>query len=334
MKALSFRILPLLVALFFLSLFPLAAQSEAIRLVEKTYPVGDFTAVEISDAFDVTLSRGSGSVKVTVDEPLSGYVDVYVRSKTLYVVYNEKSVSKDIKKMYKGSKAPKPVFRVDVSLNRLTGISLSDKASLICVDEFNAADKLEVKVTDKAQIKGLSAEATSIKVNLRKNAVASLNLRSLDARGHIEVSTDDNAKLKLTADVYETTVAAAGSSELTLNGECSLLTLNSLGKSRLVVTERALTTTCTFGGSSDIALSGSSDELNVKADGRAELDAGSFTVKRVKTVMTGGKATVSVSDDLDIDLSGGSTLVFSGSPAMRIVKIEKSTLLPRSASIK
>ena len=48
--------------------------------------------------------------------------------------------------------------------------------------------------------------------------------------------------------------------------------------------------------------------------------------------MTGGKATVSVSDELEMDLSGGSSLTFSGTPAMKIIKIEKSTLLPRSTS--
>lgn len=328
------RSLPLLAALFFLTLLPLSAQTESIRLVDKTYPVGDFTALEIADDFDVTLTRGVNSVKLTVDEPLLQYVDVYVRSKTLFVVYNEKSVPKDIKKLYKGNKAPKPVFRVSVSLDRLTGISLADKAVLLCGDEFNASDKLEVKMTDKAQLKGLSAEATTIKVNLRKNAQASLNLRSLDALGRIEVSIDDNAKLKMTANAHTATVTADDNAELTMSGDNTLLNLNASGKSRLEVTDRAENTTCNMNGSSDIALTGSSDELSIKTDGKAELDAPSFTVKRLKAVMAGGKATVSVSDELEMDLSGGSSLTFSGAPAMKIVKIEKSSLYPRSASVR
>jgi len=332
MKALTCRCLPLLAALMILNLLPLSAQTESFRLVDKTYPVGDFTALEISDDFDVTLTRGASSVKLTVDEPLLQYVDVYVRSKTLFVVYNEKSVPKEIKKQYKGSKAPKPVFRVSVSLDRLTGISLSDKAVLLCGDEFNASDKLEVTLSDKAQLKGLSAEATTIKVNLRKNAQASMNLRSLDALGRIEVSIDDNAKLKMTAHAYSTTVTADDNAEVTLSGENTLLTLNSTGKSRLEVTDRTESTTCTLSGNSDIALTGSTDELSLKADGRAELDAPTYAVKRLKAVMTGGKATVSVSDELEMDLSGGSSLTFSGTPAMKIIKIEKSTLLPRSTS--
>ena len=97
MKALTCRCLPLLAALMILNLLPLSAQTESFRLVDKTYPVGDFTALEISDDFDVTLTRGASSVKLTVDEPLLQYVDVYVRSKTLFVVYNEKSVPKEIK---------------------------------------------------------------------------------------------------------------------------------------------------------------------------------------------------------------------------------------------
>lgn len=334
MKALLYRSLPLLAALFFLNLVPSSAQTESIRLVEKTYPVGEFTALEISDDFDVTLSRGVGSVKVTVDEPLVEYVDVYVRSKTLYVVYNEKAVSKEIKKLYKGSKAPKPVFRVHVTMNRLTGINLAEKAQLVCTDEFNGIDKLEVKLADKAQLKGLSAEARSIHVNMRKNAQASLNLRSLDSRGRIEVSIDDNSQLKLTANAYETTLASAGNSQLTMSGETAFLTLNAVNKSRVEVSNRAETTTCMYSGSANVALTGTSETLSIKADARAELDAAAFTVKRVKAIMTGGKATVSVSNDLELDLSGGATLAFSGSPAFNIIRIEKSTLLPRSASLR
>ena len=112
----------------------------------------------------------------------------------------------------------------------------------------------------------------------------------------------------------------------------TLLTLNSTGKSRLEVTDCTESTTCTLSGNSDIALTGSTDELSLKADGRAELDAPTYAVKRLKAVMTGGKATVSVSDELEMDLSGGSSLTFSGTPAMKIIKIEKSTLLPRSTS--
>lgn len=343
MKYLFNKMMPyfigIVASVFVGGVFPLSAQTTeeaAIQQEEKTYPVGEFSALEISDDFEVSLSRGDCAVRVTVDKPLADYVQVFVRSKTLFVTYDEKAVPKEVKKLYKGGrKGPQPVFRVSVSMKQLTGISLSDRVILDCPDSFNGMEKLEVKLTDKAQLASLSAEASVIKVNLRKNAEASMNLRSLDNRGRIEVSTDDNTMLKLTANAYETTVASAGNSVFILNGESSLLTLNSLGKARVVATERTETATCMLSGSSDMAVTGSADDLTIKSEGRSSLDASSFPVQKVKATMNGGcKAGISVSDNLEVDLSGGCSLIFSGAPVVRILKVEKSTIAPKSANVK
>ena len=59
-----------------------------------------------------------------------------MRSKTLFITYDEKAVPKDIKKLYKGKNAPKPVFRAVISLPELNGFTLEDNVVLNTTEEF------------------------------------------------------------------------------------------------------------------------------------------------------------------------------------------------------
>ena len=57
------------------------AQSLSAQLTDKDIMVSEFNAVNVSDDFDVTVSRGTYGVRLTVDKELAPYVEVYVRSK-------------------------------------------------------------------------------------------------------------------------------------------------------------------------------------------------------------------------------------------------------------
>ena len=303
--------------------FPSRAQF-VNHLEESTLPVGEFTMVSASGDFEVTLSKGSYGVRLTTDKNLTPYVQVYVRSNTLYLTYDEKSVPKDIKKLYKGKNASQPVFRAVVSMPQLNGIELDDNVILSSAEAFYGSD-IVISLTDKAQIRNLTVQGNSITVNMKKNAQAAL---TLTADKKMEVTTDDKAILKLAEKAREITLNAKGSSDNALSGEGEILNLNLSEKTTSNVSHRTKNAVLNVGGSSKLILTGTGEYLEVKGGKNAEVEAVAFPVKTMKAELDGGKVNVAVEKEMNVTLLGGSSLFFTGSPTLIVNKIVKSTLAP------
>lgn len=303
--------------------FPSRAQF-VNHLEESTLPVGEFTMVSASGDFEVTLSKGSYGVRLTTDKNLTPYVQVYVRSNTLYLTYDEKSVPKDIKKLYKGKNASQPVFRAVVSMPQLNGIELDDNVILSSAEAFYGSD-IVISLTDKAQIRNLTVQGNSITVNMKKNAQAAL---TLTADKKMEVTTDDKAILKLAEKAREITLNAKGNSDNALSGEGEILNLNLSEKTTGNVSHRTKNAVLNVGGSSKLILTGTGEYLEVKGGKNAEVEAVAFPVKTMKAELDGGKVNVAVEKEMNVTLLGGSSLFFTGSPTLIVNKIVKSTLAP------
>lgn len=303
--------------------FPSRAQF-VNHLEESTLPVGEFTMVSANGDFEVTLSKGSYGVRLTTDKNLTPYVQVYVRSNTLYLTYDEKSVPKDIKKLYKGKNASQPVFRAVVSMPQLNGIELDDNVILSSAEAFYGSD-IVISLTDKAQVRNLTVQGNSITVNMKKNAQAAL---TLTADKKMEVTTDDKAILKLAEKAREITLNAKGNSDNALSGEGEILNLNLSEKTTGNVSHRTKNAVLNVGGSSKLILTGTGEYLEVKGGKNAEVEAVAFPVKTMKAELDGGKVNVAVEKELNVTLLGGSSLFFTGSPTLIVNKIVKSTLAP------
>lgn len=303
--------------------FPSRAQF-VNHLEESTLPVGEFTMVSANGDFEVTLSKGSYGVRLTTDKNLTPYVQVYVRSNTLYLTYDEKSVPKDIKKLYKGKNASQPVFRAVVSMPQLNGIELDDNVILSSAEAFYGSD-IVISLTDKAQIRNLTVQGNSITVNMKKNAQAAL---TLTADKKMEVTTDDKAILKLAEKAREITLNAKGNSDNALSGEGEILNLNLSEKATGNVSHRTKNAVLNVGGSSKLILTGTGEYLEVKGGKNAEVEAVAFPVKTMKAELDGGKVNVAVEKEMNVTLLGGSSLFFTGSPTLIVNKIVKSTLAP------
>lgn len=303
--------------------FPSRAQF-VNHLEETTLPVGEFTMVSANGDFEVTLSKGSYGVRLTTDKNLTPYVQVYVRSNTLYLTYDEKSVPKDIKKLYKGKNASQPVFRAVVSMPQLNGIELDDNVILSSAEAFYGSD-IVISLTDKAQVRNLTVQGNSITVNMKKNAQAAL---TLTADKKMEVTTDDKAILKLAEKAREITLNAKGNSDNALSGEGEILNLNLSEKTTGNVSHRTKNAVLNVGGSSKLILTGTGEYLEVKGGKNAEVEAVAFPVKTMKAELDGGKVNVAVEKEMNVTLLGGSSLFFTGSPTLIVNKIVKSTLAP------
>ena len=303
-----------------------AAQSLSAQLTDKDITVSEFNAVNVSDDFEVTVSRGTYGVRLTVDKELAPYVEVYVRSKVLYISYDEKAVPKELRKQYRGKGALTPVFRVVAYTPELQAVTLSDNATLTGVEEFTAGE-FELTMAGKSQVKNLSISATSARISMKKNAVATLNLKT--DRG-VEVNTDNNANLKLTFTGRELALTADGSSVVVADGGTTRsLNLSTGGSSQVSVISDTEKVEVTSEGSSKLTLTGKALEMEVKGSRSSVVDAFAMPMEEVEANLSNSSTvTVSVSKKVSVNLVGGSSLFYSGSPVFEIEKIVKSTLAP------
>ncbi len=301
------------------------AQSLSSQLSDKEVAVSEFNALNVSDDFEVTVSRGAYGVRLTVDKELAPYVEVYVRSRTLYVSYDEKSVPKDLKKLYKGKGSLTPVFRVVAYTPELQAVSLSDNATLSGVDEFLTND-FELTAVGKSQVKNLSISASTAKIILKKNAIANLTLKT--ERG-VEVSTDRSSNLKFTFTGNELALNADGSSVIVADGPCRSMNLMTGGSSQVSVNSDTEALDLTTEGSSKLTLTGKAVEMKVRGSRSSTVDAFAMPLEKVEANLSNSSSvTVSVSKQVSVNLVGGSSLYYSGTPTFQIEKIVKSTLAP------
>ena len=302
-----------------------AAQSLSAQVTDKDIMVSEFNAVNVSDDFDVTISRGTYGVRLTVDKELAPYVEVYVRSKVLYISFDEKSVPKELRKQYRGKGALTPVFRVMAYTPELQAVTLSDNAVLSGVEEFVTSD-FELTAVGKTQVKNLSVSAASARISMKKNAVANLNLKT--DRG-VEVNTDNNANLKLTFTGRELALTSDGSSLVVADGPTRSLNLSTGGSSQVSITSDTEKVEVTAEGSSKLTLTGKALEMAVKGSRSSVVDAFAMPLEEVEANLSNSSTvTVSVSKKVTANHVGGSALLYSGNPAFQIEKIVKSTLAP------
>ncbi|MBP3202120.1 MAG: DUF2807 domain-containing protein [Bacteroidales bacterium] len=329
MKTLCNKILTLVICMTALAWALPSAKAQSIStLEEKVLPVGEFSSVKVTDDFNVSLVKGSYSVRLTTDKALAPYVQVYVRSKVLYITYDSKSVPKDLKKQYKGKGVPEPVFRAVVYLPELNGITLEDNATLIAVDEFRGGT-FTMNLQDKSQVKGLKLRAGSAQISLKRNSQANIDL-SLDQKA--DVSTDGNATLVMNLYAPEVSVATAGSSSVSLSGESQKMNLSAAGSSKVSANEKNEVAVLSLGNSSKTVLTGTAETIQLNSEKNAELDAANYAGQKLEANMNSGRATVNVEKELSVNLSGGSALYYSGTPVFKIGKILKSTLAPSDSA--
>ena len=302
-----------------------AAQILSPLVMDKDIALTEFNALNVSDDFEVTLTRGAYGAHLTVDKELAPYVEVYVRSRTLFINFDEKAVPKDLRKLYRASTALLARFRVIVYAPDITTVSLSDYAILTGTEEFVSTD-FELAAAGKSQVKNLSITAATAKTSLKKNAAANMVVRA--DRG-IEVSTDNNSTLDLSYDAENLTLLSAGSSVVNADGPCVNLNLTTAGSSQVKISSETEAVEITAEGSSFVTLNGKAYDLKVQGARNASVDALAMPLETVDASLANNASVlVDASKSIHVNLVGGSALYYTGNPAIEIEKIIKSTLAP------
>ena len=137
MKSLFTRIVTVAVVIAATSL---SAFSQT-RVVE--HDLSPFEAIDAENGFKVSIVKSDlYGIKLTVDDALESYVECYVKAGTLHISMDEKSIPKDVKKLYKDRNSGDPTLVAVVYMPTLKSLTLSDNSEFynsgnLSGDSFN-----------------------------------------------------------------------------------------------------------------------------------------------------------------------------------------------------
>ena len=287
--------------------FALMAQAQTTT---KTNDFVSFDRIEVASDFEVTY-HVSDSYKVnwTFDTILSDLVSVFVTGKTLYIDFNRKGMSSELKKTYRGRNAPKMVLRVAVYAPFVQVLSLQDNATFEGGGNRFETNVFSVSVTGKSKVSNLIVGANEVSVEATKDGNVSMTAEA----GEVSLKTDNKAVVNLIQDSDKLTVNAAGSSSVILTGSTLDMVTN-------------------VQNSTKVQMTSSAETLRHSGKGSAEVDLISVPLKTAEVTMTGGKLNVNASDLLKVDLKSGADVYFSGDPKIEVVNISSATLMHYTGS--
>ena len=315
-----------------LSLAAVAAAALALgaaasaQTLERVNEYAELTGVNVMDGpFDVTLVHADKcSVKLITDAAISEFVSATLRDKTVYISYDSKNVPKEVKKLYKGRKNPDPVLQVIVSAPEIQELSLADKSTFSSAEQL-IASRFDLNLADNASVKALRLKADNVGLSLKKKSSAVLDLV---IPGSLTVSTEGGANVRISGVYGDVAVMSAGSSTVSLEGDCEELNVKSEGSSQVNVNTKTGKAFIDVNNTSKTALSGSAAELTITGRNNATADVRNLDIDAVSVTLNNATAHLGAKKQLTLELTGGAEVYYDGEPQFIIKKIVKSTLAP------
>lgn len=283
-----------------------ASLMASAQVREIKHDFSSFNALNVDNDFHVSIekARRDYSISIRVDDVLKDYVQTYVKNHTLYITLDQKAIPSDVKKSFKSKNASAPVLDAVVYVPEdLSNITLAGKAVLDVKEEIECRD-FTLTLKEESDVKNLVVDATNITVSSENKAIADLELYAENI-----------------------TLTSTGSSTLNVEQNSELLTLNTSGNSSMSIDGETLTIDITASGSSKPTINGKTQTINITGSGTSNVDAINLRAAEAKAKLSGNcKVFEAANEKLSLELSGNSTLVFDGEPAIEIVNIKSSTV--------
>lgn len=203
------RIIAILISAVAAASAAFAATTLPVR--EVYHEFSEFNSLNANGSLNVRVVQSDKfSILIKADDNLQNYIESYVREKTLYVVYKEGDVPRDVKKIYKGKGAPVPTLDVTVSVPSLSSVNIV--GGYLVIDEIQSSD--------------------TFTINAGKDATARIKLAS----DNINITTADNANIKLNHTCTNLNLTTDGKSVIVADGQCSSANASLNGSSRVNMT--------------------------------------------------------------------------------------------------
>ena len=271
---------------------------------QSSHDFSSFDALEVDYDFNIrVLKSNKYSISLNVENSLKDYIQAYVKNHTLYITLDEKSMPSDLKKQFRGRKAA-PVLDATVYLPEpLSSVKMSGASKLSVEYDFECRDFV-LDLAENAVISRLVVDAGTVNITMAGKSKADLVVYA----DNVKVNAAGNAVLGLDQDSEKLEIVGGGSAQIDAEGE-------------------TLDAVLTVSGSSKTSLKGKTNNLTVNGSGSSSVDAINFKTSDCTVKLSNSsKVTETATEALHIDLSGNSTLVFDGEPAIDIINVKSSTI--------
>ncbi len=274
------------------------------QTVSKSKDFSPFDRVEIWKNFQVTFENSTTyHADWEINEDLAPYVDIYVRQNTL-IVDLDKEGAKYLKKNYRGGDKV-PTMNITISLPNLAVLNMNEKSSISSESEPVYSHSFNLTAKDQAKIDNLNVnvEKGVAEINLSKNADVTMKLSAKN----VKIATENSSAMALTCEASNVQVGLSGSSSVGLAGQMDTLAIIARNSSHLTA-------------------QGKGNRLTCNSKGVSLVEAERFEVQNASVVLNSAVAWVNVLNNIELDLSNSSELVFCGNPLLQVQGIKKSSV--------
>ncbi len=268
----------------------------------------DFSAFDSLEAdydFNIRVVRSNKyTISMNLENDLQDYVQAYVKNHTLFIKLDEKSIPSDVKKKYRGRRSAAPVLDATVYMpEALTSVKLSGASTLSVEDEIECRDFV-LDLSENARVSRLVVDASTVNVTMAGKSSADIVVYA----DNIKVNAAGNSELELEQDSEKLELVAGGSCSIDSEGE-------------------TLDAVLTTSGSSKTSLKGKTNSLTVNGSGSSSVDAIELKTSECTVKLSNScKVYEAATENVHVDLSGNSTLVFDGEPVIDIINVKSSTI--------
>ena len=302
------NLLKLVVCIFALGLAPALAPAQT----KTSHDFSAFDALEVDYDFNIrVVDARDYSVSMNLENDLKDYVQAYVKNHTLYLSLDDKKLPSDLRKRYRARRSASPLLDVTIyTPEALSSVKMKGSSSLTVDFDLECRDFV-LDLSENARVSKLVVDASNITVTMAGKSSA--NEIALYA---------DNIKLNV-----------AGSAGLYAEQDSQKIEIVSGGSAQIDVEGETLDAQITASGSSKTTVVGKTNTLTVNGSGSSNVDALSLkTSECTARLSNNSKLYEAATEALHIDISGNSTLVFDGDPAIDIINVKSSTVQRYSGS--
>ena len=268
-----------------------------------------FDRISLGGEFALELRYGKQfRVQVDVEELYAEYVLLAVEDSSLTVSVDDRRVPGDVRRLYRNREASQPVFRVSVTMpESLSYLRLADNASLASADDLVFhPDEFALRTTDNARTASFTVPSRRFSLDMDKKSEVLMRCDS----DTLFIRMAGNSNLSLEQHVKTTVVNSVANTSLQLEGETEGLDVHLKGTSKAI-------------------LNGQADHVSFEMANSTNVNAISLECREARATMNGiCSLSLSVTDDLYVDLTHGANLYFLNEPNVHVQYIKNSSLMP------
>lgn len=269
--------------------------------------VEPFTAVKAANDFKIRIVKSdSYMVESTVNEALKDYVQIAVNDGVLNIYFEDKKVSPEAMKQFRGRNAPSPVFDVLVSCPaQIKDVSLQGNTVLLDFSEVADTNSVRFTIAENAKVESANVKSSLVSINTSRRGSCNMNV----VADKLSIDSKGSASHVIKQEVNDCEVNLGSNISLQLNGKSETLGFTSSGTCKAI-------------------LNGESGFARFKLSGSSNINAINLNTKEANVEMNSiCILSVNASDWVFINISNGASLTFAGEPQIHINSVRNASVL-------